>query len=371
MKRVLQVFEPREGGVPEHVLQLSMGLAARGWEVHVAGPASSPFMSRFDDLGVAVHRLPLERGSVAGDLRSARQLRRFDQESRFDVVHAHSSKAGALARMAIGGGRVVYSPHCFAFNRETGLATKVFTWTIEQALVPRTRAVVAACDWERRQGSRVLRGAARRTEVIEYGVEPCGDVSPDAGLREFAADAPLAGFIGRLEPQKDPVHLVRAFAAAVAGGAPGRLAVVGNGPLAEAVDAEIDRRGLTGRASLFPFQPGRTREYLRAFDLFVLGSRWEALPISMLEAMTCGVPVLVTAVGGVPDLLDGRRGGRVVPAEDEGALASQLGELLRDDALRREIAAQGQELAKTRFARERMVGDVEALYLRLLDERAA
>ena len=110
---------------------------------------------------------------------------------------------------------------------------------------------------------------------------------------------------------------MRAFAAAVEAGAPGKLALVGNGPLADAVNAEIAHRGLDERARLFPFRPGRTREYLRAFDLFVLGSRWEALPISMLEAMSCGVA----------------------------------------------------ELAQTRFARERMVGDVEALYLRLLDEQ--
>jgi len=369
VKRVLQVYEPREGGVPEHVLQLSMGLKARGWAVDVAGPAGSPFMPRFDDLGVAVHRLPLERGSVAGDLKAARQLREVDRAKRFDVVHAHSSKAGALVRAAIGGGRVVYSPHCFAFNRETGLPIRVFTWAVEQALVPRTRAVVAACDWERRQGSRALRGVARRTDVIEYGVEPCDGVSPDTGLREFAGSGPLVGFIGRLEPQKDPVHLVRAFASAVDGGAPGRLALVGNGPLAEAVNAEIAGRGLADRASLFPFRPGRTRAYLRAFDLFALPSRWYALPISMLEAMSCGIPVLVTAVGGVPDLLDGQPGGRVVPPEDEAALAGQLRELLGDEELRRKIAAEGHELARTRFARERMVGDVEALYLRLLAER--
>jgi glycosyltransferase involved in cell wall biosynthesis len=369
MRRVLQVFEPLEGGVPEHALQLSMGLRDRGWEVEVAGPAPSPFMGRFDDLGVTVHRLPIERGSLAGDVRSARALRRRDREDRFDVVHAHSSKAGVFARTAIGGGRVVYSPHCFAFNRETGFPTRLFAWTVEQALVPRTRVVVAACDWERRQGSRILLGAGRRTEVIEYGVPPCADVPPDRALREFAADDTLAGFIGRLEPQKDPVHLVRSFAAAVEAGAPGKLAVVGNGPLDEAVAAEIDRRDLAGRAALFPFQPGRTAEYLRAFDVFVLGSRWEALPISMLEAMTCGIAVLVTAVGGVPDLLDGKHGGRVVPPEDEAALAAGLRELLADEEMRRNIAAQGLELAETRFARDRMVADVEALYLRLLAER--
>ena len=373
MRRVLLAFEPVEGGVPEHVLQLSAGLKSRGWAVEVAGPAASPFMPRFDAAGVTVHRLPLARGSVRGDLAAAREIRRLDRSNPFDVVHAHSSKAGALVRTAVRGGRrrVVYSPHCFAFNRETGLPARALTWTVEQMLVPRTRAIVAACDWERRQGARVLRGAERRTEVIEYGVEPCADVEPDADLKEFGSGGPLAGLIGRLEPQKDPVHLVRAFARAVAQGAPGKVAIVGNGALADAVRAEIDARGLEGRAALFPFRPGRTAQYLRALDIFVLPSRWEALPISMLEAMACGVPALVTAVGGVPDLLNEQRGGRMVPAQDEEALATELAALLKSEPARRELGAEGYALAETRFARDRMVADVEALYLRLLNEPAS
>lgn len=373
MKRVLLAFEPVEGGVPEHVLQLSVGLKSRGWDVEVAGPAASPFMPRFDAAGVTVHRLPLARGSVRGDVAAAREIRRLDRSRPFDIAHAHSSKAGALVRAAIRGGRrrVVYSPHCFAFNRETGVPTRALTWTVEQTLVPRTRAIVAACDWERRQGARVLLGAERRTEVIEYGVERCADVEPDAALRDFASGDPLAGLIGRLEPQKDPVHLVRAFARAAEQGAPGKVAIVGNGALADAVRTEIDRQGLAGRAALFPFQPGRTAEYLRALDIFVLPSRWEALPISMLEAMACGVPALVTGVGGVPDLLDGKRGGRMVPAQDEEALATELAALLHSETSRRALGAEGRELADTRFALDRMVADVEALYLRLLGGHAS
>ena len=368
MRRILQVFEPQEGGVPEHVLKLSVGLLARGWRVEVAGPATSPFVRHFVEADVPMHRLPLTRGSIAGDVASARELRRLDRAAGFDIIHAHSSKAGALARTVAGGRRVVYSPHCFAFNRaSTSVAARVVTWAVEQALVTRTRAVVAACEWERRQGARVLRGAERRTEVIEYGVDACADEPRDRALVEFAEGGPLAGFIGRLEQQKDPVHLVHAFAHAVEAGIPGKLAIVGNGVLADAVRAEIERKNLTGRAALFPFQPGRVAEYLKALDLFVLPSRWEALPISMLEAMACGIPVLVTAVGGVPDLLDGRSAGRVVPPKDEAALAAGLTELLGSQETRHRLGAEGRTLAETRFATARMVAEVEDLYLRVMD----
>lgn len=370
MRRVLQVFEPHEGGVPEHVLQLSVGLRDRGWRVDVAVPAASPFVDRFADARLTVHRMPLKRRPGRADVASAGALRRLDGYDSFEIVHAHSSKAGVLVRAVLPrpSGRVVYSPHCFGFNR-SGAGGRLLAWAVEQALVPRTGAIVAVCDWERRQAARALLGASRRTEVIENGVEPCRQVAPHEELRAFAQGAPLAGLVARLEIQKDPVRLVRAFAHAVRAGAPGKLAVVGNGSLAGEVAAEIERESLDGRAALFPFEPGQTASYLRALDLFVLPSRWESLPISVLEAMACGVPVLATAVGGVADLLQDHDTAVLVPAADDAALVGALDELLRAERLRRQIGADGRALVETRFQKERMVDETEALYVRLLTNR--
>lgn len=369
MRRVLEVFEPLEGGVPEHVLQLGLGLRARDWEVEVAAPAESPFAEHIADEGLIVHRLPLARRLGGGDLAAMRELRRLDRERGFAIVHAHSSKAGVLVRSVIpDSARIVYSPHCFAFNRALNPVVRAAAWAAEQALVPRTGAIVAVCEWERRQAARVFRGAERRTAVVENGVEPCGQPAPAEALARFADGQPLAGFIGRLEKQKDPVRLVRVFARAIERGAAGRLAIVGNGSLEEDVRAEIARAGIGDRAALFAFEPGRTEDYLAAFDLFVLPSRWESLPISLLEAMSCGVPVVATAVGGVGDLLAGGRAGRAVPADDDQALAGAIAELMADAEGRRRLGDHGRELVEARFRRERMVARTEALYLQLLEE---
>ena len=172
--------------------------------------------------------------------------------------------------------------------------------------MPRTGALVAVCDWERRLAVSELRGIAARTRTIHNGAEPPDAREPAAELVEFAAGEPLAGLVSVLRPQKDPLLAVRAAARLEPG--QGRLAIVGNGELAEAVRSEIERLDVGERVRWFPFEGGMGR-YLAALDVFVLPSAWEAFPISLLEAMACAVPVVATDVGGVGEAVERRRDG--------------------------------------------------------------
>ncbi|MDP9385446.1 MAG: glycosyltransferase, partial [Actinomycetota bacterium] len=161
--RVLQVYGPVDGGVPAHVQVLSEGLLERGWELELAAPAASPALHALRDLGVPVHPLAFSRAPRPGDLTTLARLRALDRERGFDLVHAHSSKAGALVRAALPRpGRLVYTPHCFAFAASFGVAAgaqRALYALAEQALVPRTGAIVAVSEWERAEGRRRLRGA--------------------------------------------------------------------------------------------------------------------------------------------------------------------------------------------------------------------
>ena len=147
---------------------------------------------------------------------------------------------------------------------------------------------------------------------------------------------PLAGLISVLRPQKDPLLAVRAAARLEPGR--DRLAIVGNGELAEAVRSEIERLGVGERVRWFPFEGGVGR-YLAALDVFVLPSAWEAFPISLLEAMACAVPVVATDVGGVGEAVEDGVTGRLVAPGDEAALAAALAELLGDGDLRGRMGA--------------------------------
>ena len=111
--------------------------------------------------------------------------------------------------------------------------------------------------------------------------------------------------------------------------------------------------------------------YLAALDAFVLPSAWEALPLSLLEAMSCGLPVIATAVGGTPEAVEDRVTGRIVPHGNARALADALWSLLSDSVLRAELGRAGLAAYEARFKADRMIDETESLYRELLGAAVA
>ena len=164
-RSVLQVLEPPEGGVPRTVMWLAPGLLRRGWDVHVATRPDSSIRAGLEAAGVPVHLLPIAAGSRGG-VAAIRALRSLDRRSGFDLVHAHSSWAGAAARIALPAARrIAYSPHCFAFVGGFSRAEKAIAWSTEQALVARTSRFALTGAWEADVARRLLRGTRGRVRA--------------------------------------------------------------------------------------------------------------------------------------------------------------------------------------------------------------
>jgi sugar transferase (PEP-CTERM/EpsH1 system associated) len=190
------------------------------------------------------------------------------------------------------------------------------------------------------------------------------------GLAPAPGECVVIGTVGRLVPVKDQVTLVRACALLLRSD-PGvakrlRLVIVGDGPLREALDAEIQALGLAGIALLAGARDD-VADWLRAMDVFVLPSLAEGISNTILEAMASGLPVIATNVGGNAELV-AEGTGRLVACGDAQALASHIRGYMDDPRLRRAHGASGRARAENVFSIKSMVERYQALYDRLLAE---
>jgi len=368
--RVLQVLTCLEpGGAEAMVLDLSRGLA-RHADVSVAClKGEGALAPAFRRAGNPVHALGIEGVRHAAGLWRLLDLIR---SGRFDLVHTHLLHAGivgrALARLA----RVraiVHTQH------------NTLHWETDSLLLARVnRATLRFADRVIAVGETVADRVARhggvpqgRIVTIRNGVDTNRFRPADA--RGFLAeafgvppDAPLVGAVAGLRPVKGHDVLLPAMQEVVRVLPAARLLLVGDGPLRGAIEEEIAARGLSDRTIL-----AGTRTDVEAIvpgcDVIALSSREEGVPVSVLEAMACAVPVVATRVGGTPEVVADGRTGLLVPPGDPDALAGALIRLLRSPEEARVMGKEGREAALERFSTEAMVARTWALYETLLAGR--
>ncbi len=370
--RVLEVFQPPDGGVAEHVRLLAEGLTERGHAVAVAGPATAGPRAAIEALGVEYAPLELT-GRVPdplADWRAGRQLRRLLAGGRFDLVHAHGQKAGALARRAAAraGLPSIYTPHSFVYRtqamrpRRSAKLRFELGRRLERRLARKTAFIVAVAEDERQTAIADGIAPAERIVVVYPGVAPApAGTVPDPRLLEFRGAGPLLGFVAGLRDQKGLPVLLAALEELAERDQSPRFAIVGNGPLWDEVAGRVARPALRDSTLLLPFESG-AYAYLEALDGFVLPSLWEGLPMAILEAMTAGLPVVASAVNGTPEAVAEGETGYLVPVGDSAALADRLAALAGDAEGRRRMGENARRVAAERFAADQMVERLIPLY---------
>lgn len=335
MTTVLQVLEAWEGGTRRHVrdlvsaldpaefrcaLAVSRAREPRDGEEELAGYASR---------GVPVYAVPMRRGiAPLSDLSNAVRLIRLVRRVRPDLIHAHSSKAGFLARLAGAwcGVPVVYTPHAFAFLVTGGGRRRRFYRWLERLARGWTAALVAVSEEEAREAVGLGYDPAR-VALIRNGVR-----AVEAGpLRARESGELSVGFFGRLVPQKGP-DLLLAAAADIAARLPRvRFRLFGQGEMGAALRGRVDALCLTGHVRFEgECRQDETVARMREVDVVAVPSRWEGCPYVVLEAQVAGVPVVAAAVGGVPELIRDGVDGLLVEPESPDALCDALLRLLRD-----------------------------------------
>jgi glycosyltransferase involved in cell wall biosynthesis len=380
---VLRVIDRLNVGGPAiHAVLTSRGLdAARFRTVLVFGSiedGEADMSYLLDGSGVEYHVIPSLGRQIRPlrDLHTAWKLMRLMRDVRPDVVHTHKAKAGAVGRFAALLARVPVRVHTFhghVFHGYFGRAKTAAFLGIERALAPVTTRFIALSAQLTDELSQRYRIASRsRFEIVPLGF----DLSPFAGaerhrgeLRARLGVSPsvrLVGIVGRMVPVKDHATFVQAAAILAARRPDVEVVFVGGGELESQVRAQAEQAGLTGRAHFLGWQRDLASIYAD-LDVVALSSVNEGTPVTLIEAMACGVPVAATSVGGVPDVLDHGRLGELAPARDPEALAGAIDRALDPSA--RERARRHRVEILERYGQVRLCRDLETLYERLLAER--
>jgi len=373
--RALLLFEPPDGGAPEVVLNLALSMERHGWSALVAGPEQASIRGRLEQ--AAVEYLPISHltrgaGSPFADLRALKSLDALLARDRVDVIHCHSSKAGVFGRLlgARRGIPVVYSPHCFAFLRDVGPVARFAPAAVEGLLAPLTSAYVCVCESERRAALRLPLVSADRAHRIYNGVpDPLLDTGPEQMLLDFKGDGVLVGAVTVLREQKRLDVLIDAIPTVLERIPQARFAIVGNGPMQAQLEEQAAATGLSddSRFAFFPFTPPSGR-YMSTLDLYVLSSAWEAMPVGVLEALSWGIPQVVTSVGGTAEAVTGDTG-QLVPPKHPRALADAIVTMLSSPQMRVRASTASRERHRAMFDAERMVGETVSVYRRVLRSR--
>jgi glycosyltransferase involved in cell wall biosynthesis len=372
------------GGPALHVSYLTAGLRERGYDTTLVagtlarGEDSMSFVAdardvdvvRIDELGREISPL---RDLVA-TLRLARLIRR----ERPDILHTHTAKAGTVGRVAalLAGRRappiVVHTFHGHVLRGYFGPLRSGLFRLLERWLAARTTALIAVSPQVR--DDLVALGVAppERFVVIRLGIELDERVAAEQNGRAesrrylgIASDRFAVGWIGRMTAVKRTDDVLVAFRRLRDDGVDAVLCMVGDGPDRPELERRAHELGVI-RDTLFLGYQEDVAPFYAAFDALVLPSSNEGTPVSAIEALAAGRPVVATRVGGVPDVVQEGQDGFLVDPGATDDLADRLARLARDPALRERMGGAGRERVLPRYAVARLIDDVDRLYRSLL-----
>jgi glycosyltransferase involved in cell wall biosynthesis len=334
------------GGAQSHVRELSLELRRLGHEVTVITGAPGIFTEQLHHAGIPW----VEVRSLVRPLRPHRDVSALLQlwcalrKLKPDLVCAHTAKAGSLGRVAARLHHLpsVFTPHGWSMLDRTSLQPNpLYCWAESLAARLGTR-VINVCEFERQYAQQLRVCPAATLDVVLNGIAETKQVR----VRPIDAQPPLLVMVARFAAQKDHHTLIQALSGLLS--KEWSLVLVGSGELESRVTLQIEAAGLRNRVRILPSETNVDRLLMEA-QIFVLSTHFEALPISILEAMRAGLPVVATDVGGIHEAVRHDQTGLLAEHGDVEGLRHALSRMISEPAMRVSFGSAGSRLWSNQF----------------------
>lgn len=348
------------GGASVHLLDLANGMQQAGHQVTILVGGSGVVNDKAKALGLRCYSVPelVRPIHLLQDVRCFFALKRWFKTLRPDIIHLHSSKAGLVGRLSAAGLGipVVFTAHGWSFTEGVSALSTLLYRHLERWVSPLADRVITVSDYDRNRALNLQVVPANKMQTIHNGMPELATEEPP---RRWHGGRII--MVARFEQPKD--HLLLLDAVAQLQGT-FQLQLVGDGPLLAQAQAKARQLRLDDKVE-FCGSRHDVAALLQQADIFVLASRWEGLPLTILEAMRAGLPVVASEVGGVAEAVTQRETGFTVPHGDASLFTQALQQLLDDPTLAQQFGQAGQQKFRQQFTFANMLQQTLLLYQEL------
>lgn len=364
--RVLHVAQAA-GGVDRYIRMLLKYLDKEKFENILV--CSQDFHEEdYRDLVDSFEQVEMTRAIGGNDLKAIKGVRALIKKYTPDIVYAHSSKAGAIARVADIGlkNHCVYNPHGWAFNMRCSAKKKTMYTVIEKVAAPFCDKIICISDAEKQSALDKKICKENKLQVIFNGVDIEAYENGVHGVvkrRELniPEDAFVVGMVGRMSPQKAPDVFIK-MAKRVKDAVPNaHFIIVGNGNQEDEIRKYAADNGFADSLHItgWIYNP---MSYIELFDVACLLSRWEGFGLALPEYMMAGKSIVASRVDAIPNIIQDGENGLLVEVDDDIGASKAVLRIYQEDGLRDRLVAQGMEDVHNRFNARRVSEEHEKLF---------
>ena len=310
--------------------------------------------------------------SLIKDFKAFWHLYRLFKEYKFDIVHTHSSKTGVIGRIAAklaGVPMVVHTIHGFAFPSATNKIVKLIYFFMEWLGTTCSDKIICLHETDRDFAKKYLRASNQQLEIVPNGVDIKKFSPPTNSQKEsvkkelnISSESVVIGMVGRLWRQKNPKLLLDSMLSLLKANHNVHLVFVGDGELREELESIIKANDISNQVHLLGWC-SNSNWILKGFDIFVLPSLWEGMPLAILEAQATGLPCVVSNIQGNNHLVEDEVNGLLFNSGDKDELTSVLNRLIENASLRTNFGRAGLLRVRKEYSIENRVKNIVNCYI--------